>query len=293
MATLAERTVLTCLHIGSYNGKMIDPEITEEVSDHHHAERRGAGTYTKQLIALKYLKNVSSKINVTRKIHRLLTLPWDDDARILSNTGFVHYSEQMRMQRLAVEAAANTLCTPDSVAEYVHEAKNRLGTMFNHADYPTAENIRKRFWVDVEIKPVPTAGDFRAELDANLVKSITKDIERRTEERMEKAVDDVFQRIAECTERMVERLRAFKPATVIDAAENTFRDSLVWNIRELAELIPSLNITNDKRLDDLHTKLLSDCTKHEPEKLRQDAKLRQQTADAAEKILKKVNSYLA
>jgi hypothetical protein len=291
MTVLNERCVLSCLTVGGWNGKMIDRDVTEGVSEKYHADRFDAGRYSKQLVATKYLKNVSSKISVTRRVHRLLTLPWDDSARILSNTGYLHYTEQMRLQRHAVEAAATAFC--EQLPEFIHEAKARLGTMFDQGDYPLAEVLRKKFYVDIEIKPVPTAGDFRAELSDAHVKAITKDIERRTDQRMKAAVDDVFKRIADATSKMVERLRAFKPATVTEEAENTFRDTLVWNIRELAELIPSLNITDDKRLRDLHTALLADCTVHEPQKLRDDAKLRAKTADAAEKILKKVNTFMA
>lgn len=291
MTALSERCMLTSLHISSWNGRAVDRQVTEEVSEKHHADLKDAGRYSKQLVASKYLKNVTSKINVTRRIHRLLTLPWDDSARILSNVGFIHYTDQMRMQRQAVEAAANEFC--NQLPEFIHEAKARLGTMFDQEDYPQAENLRKQFAVDVEIKPVPSAGDFRAELSDAHVKAITKDIERRTNERMESAVNDVFERIADCTGKMVERLRAYSPGNVGTAAEGQFRDTLVWNIRELADLIPSLNITSDKRLQDLHTALLADCTVHEPDALRNDSKLRKQTADAAERILKKVNTFMA
>jgi hypothetical protein len=291
MTSLNERTVLTCLHIGSYNGKAVDREITEEVSEQHHADLKDAGRYSKQLIATKFLKPVTSKISNARRIHRLLTLPWDDDARILSNTGFNQYTETMRLQRLGVEAAAAEFVA--HWAEFINEARTRLGNMFSYEDYPVAEVVGKKFYVDVEIKPVPAAGDFRAELSDAHVKAVTKDIERRTEERLGRAMDDVFERIQDATSKMVEKLRAYKPRVIGEANEGVFRDSLVYNLRELAELIPALNITNDKRLDELHTRLLADCTKHEPDELREDEKLRRKTADAAEKILAKVNSYLA
>ncbi len=291
MTSLNERTVLTSLHIGAYNGKAVDRQVTEEVSERHHADLKDAGRYSKQLIASKYLQPVISKINNTRRVHRLLTLPWDDDARILSNTGFNHYTETMRLQRHSVEAAAGEFAAhwPD----YIQEARTRLGNMFDYEDYPVAEVVAKKFYIDVEIKPVPVAGDFRAELSDASVKAITKDIERRTEERLGKAMNDVFERIADATGKMVEKLRAYKPKVIGEAQEGTFRDSLVYNIRELAELIPSLNITGDKRLDELHTRLLADCAAHEPDQLRDNEKLRKQTAAAAEKILKKVNGYLA
>jgi hypothetical protein len=287
---LSERTVLTSLHIGSWTGNAIDRQVTEEVSETHSADITGAGRYSKQLIAKRFLQQVNSKISVTRRVHRLLTLPWDDDARILSIQGYQHYTEQMRLNRLATEAAAAEFVS--HYDSHIHEARTRLGSMFNREDYPAADVILKKFYIDVEIKPVPEAGDFRAELTNQSVEAITKDIERRTDQRLEAAVNDVFKRISDCAARMVERLRAYKPVEG-GRAENSFKDSLVWNIKELADLLPSLNITGDKRLDDLQAKLLDDLTSNSPEILRDNERLREQTANKAEAIMKKVEKYLA
>lgn len=287
---LSERAMIACLHAGSWTGQLVDQDVTDEVSQSHQAEQ-DAGKYRKQIVARKFLHHVNSRIGMARRTHRVLTLPWDDNGeRILSAMGYVQYTTQMRLQREAVEAAANEFAT--NMDEYIVEAKVRLGTMFDQADYPEADDIRKKFYVDVEIKPVPEAGDFRTELSEKTVKAIVADIERRSNERLEAAINDVFQRIATLTSHMVERLRVFTPAQGSERAQNIFKDSLVYNIKELADLLPSLNITNDGRIEKLRLQLLDDLTEHSPDLLRADERLRQRTADKAEKIYEKVKQYL-
>lgn len=292
MSRLSERAVLAGLHIGTWSGTLHDRDVTEEVSDSHKADRKDSGRYVKQLISKKALHHVGSHISAARRAHKLLTLPWDDlGTRILSNRGYIAYTDQMRLRTQAVNAAAHEFCA--NYDQYVNEAKTRLGSMFSQEDYPSAENVQKKFYVDVEIKPVPEAGDFRAELSNDSVKAIVKDIETRTEARLQAAVNDVFERIADVTGKMVERLRLYKPSADGSRPEHTFKDSLVYNIQELADLIPVLNITNDIRLDALQQRLLNDLVEHSPDLLRDDERLRNKTADAAEKILKKVQGFLS
>ncbi len=287
---LSEKTVRTSLHVGGWSGKMVDREVSDEVGESHGVDAKAAGDYNKRLINKKFLHPVNSKISVARRTHRLLTLPWDDDARICSTVGYMHYAEQMRMARVNVEVAAAEFAA--NFGSFVNEARTRLQTMFDLNDYPTAEEVRKKFYVDVEVSPVMEAGDFRAELSNESAAAIVKDIERRTELRLEAAMDDVFKRIEHRAEKMVEGLRSYKPVEG-GRDENSFKDSLVWNVKELADLIPDLNITNDARLVKLQKQLLDDLTEHSPTTLKDNERLRKQTADKAERILKKVQGYLA
>jgi hypothetical protein len=285
---LQDRAMLTSLHLGSWGGQAVDRQVTEETAEAHSADLKDSGRYNKQLISKKALREVLGKVNVCRQTHKLLTLPWDDSARILSAQGYMHYTQQMRLNRLAVEAAAKKL--GEQFAGHINEAKVRLGSMFNAGDYPDAAEVAKKYYVDVEIKPIPEAGDFRTKLADNTMKAITKDIERRTEERIKNAVKDCFERVAEVTTRMAERLKAYDGA---EGQSGTFRDSLVYNVAQLADLLPSLNINEDKRLDDLAKQLKADLVQHSPEILRADAKVRKATALKAEKLAKKVGAYLA
>lgn len=288
---LQERALLSALHLGAWSGQAVDRVVTEEVSEAHKSDPKDSGKYSKQLISRKALREVLSKIAVTRQTHKILSLPWDDSSRILSAQGYNRYTQQMRLHRLAVEAAAKKLGA--SFPEHVKEAKIRLGTMFNKDDYPDAAEVAKRYYVDVEIKPIPEAGDFRTKLADNTLKVLAKDIEKRTNDRIKLAIQDVFQRVVDVTGKMAEKLNGYEEPTKGKEATGLFRDSLIYNVNELAELLPSLNIVDDERLDALAKQLKTDLVAHSPEVLRTDSKLRKQTAIKADKIFKKVSSYLA
>lgn len=290
MSKLSERAMIASLHIGSWSGMLLDKEVTEEVSESHRAER-DAGRYNKQIVSRKFLQHVGSKISAARRTHRLLTLPWEDDgSRILSTMGYTHYAETMRLQRLGVEAAASEFVK--MAPDYIKEAKQRLGTMFDNEDYPDEAEVRRKFYIDVEIKPVPEAGDFRAELSEASVKAIVKDIERRSDARIEMAMRDVYARIADVSGKMVQKLREYEPAGNGEKSKGNFHDTLVSNVKELADLLPSLNITGDPKVDKLAKQMLDDLVEHSPEVLKADKKARLKTADKAEAVFKKVSQYL-
>lgn len=292
---LSERAILVTLHTGSWTGSLIDRQVTEEVSEANNADKSGAGRYNKQIVASRFLSTVNSKVSQIRRTHFALSLPWEDSgARILATRGYENYAKQMRNGRLMVEAAAKEFVKGMDV--YIAEAKTRLGDMFDADDYPNPDELLKRFYVNFEVGNVPEAGDFRAALTKDQVKAVMKDIESRTNERVEKAIHNAFERIADVTGKMAEKLRDFEPATGKKKGERgkaAFRATLVYNVKELAELLPDLNITGDKRLDQLQKDLLKLCdSETPPEVLRIDAKARKKVADEADRVFKKVSAYL-
>jgi len=291
MSNLNERAMLSSLHISTWSGMMIDRAVTDEVNESHKAAK-DAGRYNKRLVATKFLSGISQAHSNARAAHRLLTLPWEDDGtRILATVGYEAYVRKMRECRLKAEAEVKTfLESPDA---YVQEAKQRLAQMFDINDYPDTSTLATKFGFDVEIKPMPDAADFRAKLSDASVAAITKDIERRTNQRLETAMNDVFNRVVELVGRMSKRLRDYVPPKDGNRAEGIIRDSVVYDISELAtEVLPVLNVTDDPRITALQKQLLDELVEHSPEILRADAKVRAATLSKADRLLKKVQGYL-
>jgi hypothetical protein len=67
----------------------------------------------------------------------------------------------------------------------------------------------------------------------------------------------------------------------------------VFNITQLADILPSLNLTNDKRLIALQDQLVNELTVYAPPVLKADAQKRSETCRKAEKIYDKVKGFLA
>lgn len=287
---LSERAMLVSLHISSWSGMLVDREVTDEVNESHKAEKE-AGRYNKRLVASSFLKGVSSAHNSARHAHRVLTLPWEDDGtRILAAAGYMTYTAKMKECRLKAEAEVKAfLQDPDP---YIREGKIRLGTMFNVDDYPSVDDLKSKFGFDVEVKPMPESGDFRAKLSDDSTKSIIRDIERRTNQRLENAMNDVFRRVQDVVKHMAEKLREFSEPKEGNRA-GTIRDTVVYNVSELAqEILPMLNVTDDPRITALQQQLMTDLVEHSPEILRADAKLRKETLSKADRLLKKVQGYM-
>lgn len=289
---LSERAMLARLSIGAWGSRKHDDAVTQEVTDNHKAEQ-GAGSYTKVLVSRKLLAPITKAMTAASSTHRAMTLPWDDNGeRILAVTGYQQYAQQMRLARLTCQARVQ-----EALEGYpkVHmaEARTRLGTMFNKDDYPPLEEVTSRFYIDVEIRPIPESGDFRAKIGDKEAAIIAKDIERRSKERLDKAMSAVFLRIADVASKMVERLTVYQPALGIRPSENNFRETLVSNIKELADILPVLNLADDPRLVKLQTQLVKDLCAYSPEELRASDAVRSKTAKKAQAILDKVNEYLA
>jgi hypothetical protein len=161
--------------------------------------------------------------------------------------------------------------------------------MFKVEDYPAPTDVRRRFSFNVAILPFPDVADFRV----TLAKEQLQDTKRQLEEALENAMQEPIRRIVFVVERMTDRLNKYKPATDTDKAENTFRDSLVGNIRELVELLPAFNLTDDPKLTALTNRIIVDLCANDAGVLREDEKTRKSVAKAAEVILKQANALMA
>lgn len=291
MSSLSERTMLSALHISTWSGMMFDRQVTEEISERHKADLKTAGRYNKRLVAAQFLADISSAHSYARNMHRLLTLPWDDDGtRILTTKGYMKYQTTMKECKLKCEAATAAFCTDEVQAQVRDEARMRLKTMFNEQEYPTVAELKTKFGFDIEIRPLPQAADFRAELADDAVKAIVADIEKRSNDRVEKAMQDVYNRVVDVVKHLAEKLRDYVPPKGDQKRQGIIRDSAVYSVYELAELLPSLNVTGDKRLDEVRS-LMGELYEHSPEILRADDKVRKDTMTKADKLLKKLQSY--
>jgi hypothetical protein len=81
---------------------------------------------------------------------------------------------------------------------------------------------------------------------------------------------------------MAERLDGYDPANPND---QPFRDSLVENVRDMAGIIPAMNITGDSRLDDIARQIGMKLSVTSADELRKDDGKRAEVADAATEVL--------
>jgi hypothetical protein len=289
---LASRAMLARLTICQWSARKLDKSVTDKVNKDHGAAA-DAGRFNKLLISADALAEIARIAGEARAMHYHFTLPWQDDgARILPAAAFQNYSDRMRTFRRDFEAAVSRFLS--AYPDYVADARARLNGMFNPADYPDAADVKSRFAFRTPIDPIPDAADFRVTVGDAQADAIRAEITERIQDATRASVRACYERIGESVGRMAERLKAYKPADGRGGkAEGIFRDSLVDNVRELAAILPALNITADPDLSAIAERINSALISHDADMLRESDSIRSRVAAEASAIADHVAGFLA
>jgi hypothetical protein len=171
----------------------------------------------------------------------------------------------------------------DVYPSLITEAEYKLNKMFNRADYPDVHQIQQRFSFATEITPVPSGADFRVDLAQDEVNAIQHQIEKQTRQAQADAMNDLWNRLYDVVHKMAGKL---------GEKDVIFRDSLVGNIKDLTDLLPNLNVTDDPDLERLRKEVASKLCKHTPGILRHDKNIKAEIAYDANAILESMGNYM-
>lgn len=285
-SALATRAMIVNLTISHWSGRRLDRQVTNELNQSHNAAS-DASRVNKLLVSKEALAGIQTIVSETRNGFYERTLPWlNDGGRIISSDGYMPFTAWLRRQTLKFDGEVKKLV--QEFDQHVATAQQRMGRLFKASDYPTTNEVRGKFDVSYSVLPVPSSADFRVDMSEAHVAMIRADIEEQLARATETAIRDVYQRVANLTERMVDRLNTYTPG------ERTggFRASLVENISDLIGVMPSLNIVGSPELDALGNRLKA-LTRHDAAALKEDAAIRKDVAAEAQAILDSVSDFLA
>ncbi|HVR09256.1 MAG TPA: hypothetical protein VMW75_14495 [Thermoanaerobaculia bacterium] len=281
-ASLAERALLAALNIREWTGRRRDRDVTESVAREHGADRT-VGCYTKALVPKAFFASIVKVRNEARDTHHLLTLPWCDDGyRILPADLHLHYMGCFRDFRARFHDAVSGFLAAYDDAKAA--ARASLGSLYHDRDYPSSDRLRMAFELEVKLQPLPDAGDFRLDLPAPTVERLRLDLAARLEDAQRLAMGDLYRRLAAVVSRM---------ATTLAEPDRRFRNTLVGNVRELCQLLPSLNIARDQDLAVLAREIEQRLAALDPALLRLDPATRQSAALDAAALLADIEHRLA
>lgn len=268
---IQDKSMLVQLTINKWTATKHDKSVSAEVEQTHAA--KDAGRYNKRLIDKAHLATITTLEGQIRQYHYSRTLPWTDKgARLLPSHLFMEYRQTISDMRDQFNRA--TVDFMNIYPQLVQDARVRLNSLFDPADYPDPYDIRMKFGVELEIMPVPTAGDFRVEVAQEEQDEIRNQITEAIEAKQKRAIKDCWQRVREVVTRIAEQC----------AKENgRIHDSLMDNANDLVSILPGLNITNDPELAAMEADIRKLIV--HPDAIRTSPTTRKQLADGAADIL--------
>ena len=275
--TISDKAMLVRLVIGEVASFKHDRNVSEEVLASKNAERR-SGKFNKKIISSPHLDTFRKNANAARTYHYQHTLPWmDGGLRVLPSALFFEYRQEMSKYKNSAVGYVDDFIKDFPRAK--ESAKVRLGHLYNDDDYPDPESLRRKFRLEYRFMPIPRGEDWRVDLNDDDIRLIKEDIENQVQAAANESMADVRRRLTDCLEKLY---------TSLDDDGKIFRNSLIGNAVELVELIPKLNITNDKELDNYAKELKQKFGSVNPDSLRDDPKLRKNKANEAKDILKRM-----
>lgn len=246
---IATSAMLVELSISCWTGRKLDKRVSEEV-DAAKNTRVKAGNYHKHLMAgctaldavLKYAANV--RLWNTRE-----TLPWSDAGpRLITMESFMAYKAKLNEHEETFKRYVDIFL--QAYPTMVSAAAFQLGDLFNRDDYPTVDEIAKKFRFAYTFSPVPVAGDFRIDIAEQAKAELVEQYEKQFQSRINNAMRDLWERLHECLTHMSERL-----ANEDDGTRKKFHKTLVSNAAELVGLLQRMNIAQDPQLESARRQL--------------------------------------
>jgi hypothetical protein len=277
---LNDRALLVQLSISQWTARKYDKKATSEVATAFNTTK-DAGRYNKALLPMNdYLDRVHKKTTHIRTKFYENTLPWGiEGTQMLPTNNYLNFMTEFRKEKGEWQYLVNDFV--DNYDQLRVDAKRVLSGLYNDADYPTTQDLRRKFHIDMAVFPVPST-DFRVSIASDELSRIQEDVERRVAEAQSTAMKEVWTRLFDRVQHMAEKLA--DPKAI-------FRDSMVDNAREICALLPRLNFTDDPQLEAMRQDVEAKLIKH-PDALRNDPDLRRDTAAEAKAIMDKMKSFM-
>lgn len=282
-----------------------DPSLTDQVKAEHSLGRQ-SGRWIKALYPPEALQDIKKLDNAARAYHAAVTLPFDNGIGILPAALVMDYATKMREFAAKRESLIESKFLADPGKWLTWALDNHNGT-FDPDNYPGVEKLpndhwgmaceefrsamREKFNFRTEPLPVPDAGHFTNTL-RSLLGTDAESVDVRVADAMQEGMRELMRRliapVKAMAEKLVEQPKVGKDGTV--KSDILFRDSLIGNLKEIAELAPKLNIAGDPVIDGFADQI-GKLAAVKPDTLRDDRSERALKAAAAADLLKRLEGY--
>jgi hypothetical protein len=279
--------MVVSLSIGQWAARKYDKKVTDEVTTQHQASP-DAVRVNKQLAAKEHLEPFQKVISKLKAFHYAHSIPWGDDgSRLITPKIFEEYAN--KIDKFKAEYLGLVPDLISNIEAIKTQARIDLNGMYNEADYPSKSELEEKFYVKVNFMPVPE-NEWRCNLSDTEKAFLSKQFEAEINSRLAAGVKHLWERIADQLAKMKDRL------TTIEKDKKTgqdkpakFHDSLFNNLKELIEVLPKLNVTDDPAI----TQACAELSKLmvDPQKVRENQSVRAQKADQVNDMLNKFNSF--
>lgn len=222
--------------------------------------------------AFKAVTGVRSRIV---SLWKGMSLPYPEPGvRLIRQDQIDTFTEQLTNLQEELGEAVSRL--DEHYAELKSAARDRLGSLFNSADYP--ESLQGMFQVAWDFPSVEPP-DYLRQLNPEVYRQECQRVANRFDESVQLAESAFVEELQSLVSHLTERLSG-----QADGKPKVFRDSAIENLTAFFERFRELNIRSNEQLDDLVGQCQQVVQGVEPKTLRDNNVLRQSVASELSQV---------
>ena len=246
--SISSGSMLVQLNISVWTARKKDKAASAKVARDSGASAK-AGNYNKNLLAgCTELEDLKKFVGNARNEHYAMTVPWSDmGMRLIPTSAFFDYINHMRC--LEQEFWRLYKLFEDAYQWRTSTAMAELGNMFDHSEYPSVDDIRRKFGWSLSKQPLPESGDFRLDIPNEQQEILKREYDEFYGAQIQSAVNDVWARLKKNLDTV---LRQLSPKDELDAKGNQkynkLYDSVFDTSLDLIRMMRDFNLTGDTRM---------------------------------------------
>lgn len=269
---LASNYMLCDLQIRSWSGKRMDKNASEELITSKNATK-DSGAFQKNLLASAgdELKAVHQMAASLRHFVYQRTLPWTSTSegikrgeRLIASSVAMDFLTELKGPKREYDDAVVKLVAVWDLR--VGQAMQNLGLLANSLDYPTAAEIPEMFSVRVDMRPIPTQGDFtRLNIPAQLAQGLAARHAQTAQVQVANAMGEMRDRMLTELERINTQMSKHA-----NGEKTRLYESLITNMQGLVQMARNMNLTNNPKLAELADRIEMKLLQNPVEVYKQD-----------------------
>lgn len=281
LSGIKQKVMLASLNISAWTGRAFDNNATSKVEQSYAKTK--VGRFNKDLMPGKpesFEKILRAGSRLRAKFD-CSTLEYQQlGVRLMTTAIYLDYTAALR-----ADVQAYNILVDDFIDQYEDiklDSKQKLGPLYNEFDYPVVHELREKFGVRFSVLPFPDAEQFGVDLPEADLLAVKNDIAKNMQEAVDFAYSDLSTRLYEATLKLAQRA----------SSDGRFHSSAIENLREIIQILPKLNFTNDERLTALANQASRELTVFDADVLRSSPSVRSDVASRATAIAFDMAQYM-
>ena len=284
LISLASSGMIVHVEVNVWSATKQDKAISEEVTSAKNADK-DAGRFVKHLLAGD--PTHKELLNFRQTVYNWMkrkTYDWAGSSRYLPLASLqqfkTEYDQLVQTHSELLDKFAEKY--PDIIAAMAF----KQGDMFNANEYPSVDEIRNRFRMNLYITDVPT-GDFRNAIANEIADDLKQHYQRETNDKIQEIMRDASVRLVDFIKRIANSVREGSEDANGKMRRPKIYETTLQQAKEHCNLLKDFNLTNDPKLEEMRVDLLKTIENVTAEDIRESDATRAHVRSEVDKIMSK------